>query len=184
MKPVRMAPLAAACLLVVVACNKHEDKSDTTTTTSGERATSTPSTANDNRDHNRYGDRDRARSSSSDREHVGTTTTTGAHVGSVSYETATSRIVAARCDREAACNNIGAKKRFVDRTVCTHELGAKLADDLKPSECPNGVDAKHLDDCLDAINKEACGNIIDTISRAGACQTSGLCLKADEKPSR
>ena len=168
MKLVRIGTVAGVCVVALLACNKREDNTtsdrrDTTTTTSDREG-------RNGREH--YGDRS------------GTTTTTGAHVGSVSYETATSRIVAARCDRESACDNIGAKKRFVDRTVCTHELGVKLADDLKPSECPNGVDGKHLDDCLDSIAKESCGNIVDTIARAGACSTSGLCLKADDKPSR
>ncbi len=170
MKLVRIGTVAGVCVLALLACNKREDN------TTSERSSDTAPADHryDRRDREHYGDRDK----------TGTTTTTGAHVGSVSYETATSRIVAARCDREAACDNIGAKKRFVDRTVCTHELGVKLADDLKPSECPNGVDGKHLDDCLDSIAKESCGNIVDTISRAGACSTSGLCLKADEKPSR
>ncbi len=177
MKLVHIAPVFGACMLAFLACNKQreetkETKSSETTTTSGEK----PATESD-----RYGQQ---REQTTDHGRGGMTTTTGAQVAAVSYETATSRIVAARCDREAACDNIGAKKRFVDRTVCTHELGVKLADDLKPSECPNGVDGKHLDDCLDSIAKESCGNIVDTISRAGACSTSGLCLKADEKPSR
>lgn len=164
MKLIRAAvPMA---LLAVVACTKHEDRTSETTTTS--ETTS--------------------KSERPVREHVsdraGTTTTTGAHVGSISYETATNRIVASRCDREVACDNIGAKKRFADRTVCTHELGAKLRDDLKPSECPNGVDGKALDDCLTAIQKESCGNIIDTISRVNTCKTSDLCLKRDEAPKR
>ena len=154
-------------VLVLVACNRRDDRASETNTT-GESTTTT--------------------TEKSDRPHVsdrsGVTTTTGAAFGSVSYETATNRIVASRCDREVACDNIGAKKRFADRTVCTHELGVKLRADLEPSECPNGVDAKHLDDCLSSIQKESCGNIIDTISRLGACSTSGLCLKADEQPHR
>ncbi len=170
MKLVRIGTFAGVCVLALLACNKREEN----TTSDRESTTTTTSDRYDRRGRERIDERDRSR----------TTTTTGAHIGSVSYETATSRIVAARCDREAACDNIGAKKRFVDRTVCTHELGVKLADDLKPSECPNGVDGKHLDDCLDSIAKESCGNIVDTIARAGACSTSGLCLKADEKPSR
>jgi hypothetical protein len=105
------------------------------------------------------------------------TTTTGARLSPVSYETATQRMVVARCDREAACDNIGPKKRFVDRTVCLHELRAKLSDDLKPSECPNGIDGKHLGDCIEAIDNESCGNIIDTIARVGTCKASDLCLK-------
>jgi hypothetical protein len=168
MKLSRAALPIGITVLALVACNRREDRTSETNTT-GESVTTTK---NDRPTREHVSDRS------------GTTTTTGATYGSVSYESATNRIVASRCDREVACDNIGAKKRFADRTVCTHELGAKLRDDLKPSECPNGVDAKNLDDCLSAIQKESCGNIIDTISRIGACNTSGLCLKADEQPHR
>jgi hypothetical protein len=163
MKLIRAAVPLGVTVLALAACERREDrKTGETTTTSGEEKPS--------------------------REHVsergGTTTTTGAPVGALPYDTASDRIVAARCDREVACNNIGPKKRFADRTVCTHELSVKLKDDLKPSECPSGVDAKNLDDCLNAIQKESCGNIIDTIARVGACNSSSLCLKQGEKPSK
>ncbi len=171
MKLSRAALPIGVTVLALVACNRREDRTSETNTTSETTTTSDK------------GERP-AREHVSDRDRSGTTTTTGAPYGSISYETAANRIVASRCDREVACDNIGAKKRFADRTVCTHELGVKLRDDLKPSECPNGVDAKHLDDCLSAIQKESCGNIIDTISRVGACNNAGLCLKADEQPHR
>jgi hypothetical protein len=111
----------------------------------------------------------------------GTTTLTGARYAAISNDTAVQRLVMARCEREAACNNIGADKRYADREVCTHELNAKMRDDLKASECPKGVDGKELDECIQAIHKESCNNPIDTISRIAACRTSDMCLKMDEK---
>lgn len=172
--------ILAASALALFACNKaqHTDKTETTTTTTRTTSaepdkTSTTTTTSD-------------RDLGKDRDHgvrVGETTTTGIHIGAVNYQTASDRIVAARCDRELACKNVGDGKHFTTRDACTKEIGTKLKDDLRPAECPNGVDAKHLDDCLTAIHKEDCGNPIDAIGRISACNTSGLCLSKDEKPS-
>jgi hypothetical protein len=156
MNPVRIA-IGGACVLALVACNRRDEKTNESTTTSGERP----------REYDR-----------------GTTTMTGAPMGAVTYETASARIVAARCDRAAACNDIGDKKAFVDRTVCMHELHSKLADDMKPSDCPGGMDAKNLDDCLTSIQKDSCGNSVDSIARMGSCKASDLCIKAGQTPSR
>ncbi len=166
MNPVRIA-IAGACVLAVVACQRRERTSETGTTSAEQQQRSAES--------------DRGRTNRpTQMDQSGTTTTTGATTGAVSFETASSRIVAARCEREAACNNIGAKKRYVDRTVCTHELGVKLADDLKASECTHGVDAKLLDECIAGIQKESCGGVGDNIARAGNCKSSDICLKAGE----
>ena len=134
----------------------------------------------------RYGDKssvDRAgigdRSGAGDR--VGTTTVTGADVRGLSNELAVNRIVAARCQREAACNNIGSDKHFTNHDTCARELRSKVGDDLKASECPLGVDAKELDECMDSIRTESCNNPIDTISRLAACRTSDMCLKTDTR---
>jgi hypothetical protein len=130
-------------------------------------------------DHGTAIDRDRERERS-----TGETTVTGANVGAaVNNETAVNRIVAARCEREAACNNIGTDKHYTSRETCSNDMRVKLRDDLKASDCPGGIDGKHLDDCLTAIRKESCGNPIESLSRVSACNTSGLCLDRGEKPS-
>ncbi len=118
-----------------------------------------------------------------DRETSQQTTTTGANVGAVNNETAIDRIVAARCEREAACKNIGTDKHYSSRETCTRDVKGKLQGDLKASDCPNGIDAKHLDDCLKSIRDESCGNAIESLSRMSACNTAGLCLDKGEKPS-
>ncbi|MBX3186382.1 MAG: hypothetical protein KF819_05170 [Labilithrix sp.] len=112
---------------------------------------------------------------------TGETTVTGAHVG-VSNDAAIGRLVAARCAREVACKNVGADKHFTTHEVCAKEVRATTASDLEASECPRGVDAKELDECLEAIQKESCTNPIDTISRLAACRTGELCLKTEERP--
>lgn len=108
---------------------------------------------------------------------VGTTTVTGANVGVIQNQAAIQRIVEARCEREAACNNVGGDKRFADRNVCTSEIQKDMRDDLNAKDCTYGIDAKELNECLDSIKKESCGNPIETIGRLAACRTSDMCLK-------
>ncbi len=117
-------------------------------------------------------------------DRVGTTTITGASVGALSNDLAILRIVAARCARETACNNVGADKHFVDHDACARNLHAKLSDELDPTECPRGIDAEAVDKCMDSIRSESCNNPIDTISRLAACRTSDMCLRADTTKKR
>jgi hypothetical protein len=114
-------------------------------------------------------------------DRVGTTTVTGADIGALPNELAVARIVAARCARETSCNNVGPDKHFVNHDVCARELSSRIGDDLKPSDCPRGIDSAAVDKCMDAIRTESCNNPIDTISRLATCRTSDMCLKADSK---
>jgi hypothetical protein len=133
------------------------------------------------------GDRERnydyksEKSAGTDEGRVGTTTVTGASINPLSNAAAIERIVAARCARETACNNIGSDKHWTNHDTCARELRSKIGDDLKASECPRGVDAKELDECMEEIRTESCNNPIDTIQRLAACRTSDMCLKVDEK---
>ena len=97
----------------------------------------------------------------------------------VSNENAIARIVAARCARESACNNVGADKGFTSGDVCSQKLKADMRDDLSAKDCPRGIDQKELSECLDEIKNENCNNPIDMIGRLAACRTSDLCLKTD-----
>jgi hypothetical protein len=114
-------------------------------------------------------------------DRAGTTTVTGADTRGLSNPLAIDRIVAARCQRETACNNVGSGKHFASQETCTRELRTKVGDDLKASECPRGIDKKELDECLQAIQAESCNNPIETISRLAACRTSDMCLSTDSK---
>lgn len=113
-----------------------------------------------------------------EQERTGTTTVTGAGVG-VANESAIDRIVAARCAREATCNNVGPDKHYASRDACSQKLKADMRDDLSAKDCPRGIDQKELGECLESIQKEDCNNPIDAISRIAACRTSDLCLKTD-----
>lgn len=110
-------------------------------------------------------------------DNLGTTTVTGANIGSVANQTAIEKIVAARCARETTCNNVGANKQYDSATACTSKIRSSMKDDLNAKDCPNGADQKELDECLESIRKEECNNPIDSISRLAACRTSDICLK-------
>ena len=115
---------------------------------------------------------------------TGTTTLTGANIGSLSNGLAIERLVTARCARETACNNVGGEKRFTNYDLCTSELRSSVGKDLEPSECKRGMDEDALDKCMDAIRSESCNNPIETLQRLATCRTSALCLKDNETPKR
>jgi len=149
----------AAFAIVLGACNRGR---------SGERERPLPSLVSGTKDHN-------------EQDKSGTATLTGASW--VANGAAIDRIVASRCAREVACSNIGPDKHFTASDVCVRHVRTKMLDELKASECPNGIDGKELDECLDAIRNESCTNPIESLARLAACRTSDLCLKA-EMPHR
>jgi len=85
-------------------------------------------------------------------------------------------IVAARCEREERCNNVGPDKTYSNHAACTSKLEGSTADDVNMKDCANGVSDAKLHECLAKIHGEDCGNPIDTLSRVAACRTGALCL--------
>jgi len=115
-----------------------------------------------------------------DRERMGEqpyghATVTGASV--ITNTSAVEHIVAARCERESSCRNVGPDKNYASSSACIEKLQADMRQDLNAQDCPQGVSQKELGECLTAIRGEACNNPIDTIGRLAACRTSDLCLK-------
>jgi hypothetical protein len=94
---------------------------------------------------------------------------------SASANQATDRIVAARCDREQKCNNIGASRKYASRSECEANLRSKMADELNFHECKTGINQRQVDKCLTQINGESCRNPLDTLERVVACRSSALC---------
>ncbi len=97
--------------------------------------------------------------------------------GPAEPNSAVARIAAARCDREARCNNVGRKERYPSRSDCIVLMQDGERDDINEKDCPGGIDQKQLGACLSAIRDEACGNSLDTISRVVSCRSVGICLK-------
>jgi hypothetical protein len=96
----------------------------------------------------------------------------------ISAADAVQRIATARCDFEKACGNIGQgpDKDFLTHEACMNKWKADVGDDLRPHECPSGVDSRQVDTCVAELRAERCGNVLDTVSRLTACRTSALCV--------
>lgn len=124
---------------------------------------------------------DRAIVDPNEQDKSGTTTLTGA--AWLSNDDAVDRIGAARCAREVSCSNVGPDKHFANGEQCLREVRSEMYAELNGSVCPNGIDNKELDACLDAIRSESCTNPIDMIGRTTRCRTGTLCMKA-ESPHR
>jgi hypothetical protein len=82
-----------------------------------------------------------------------------------------------RCEREARCNNIGAKEKYKTRADCIAELERDKRDDINSDVCRGGIRQKELRECLQSIRDESCGNPLDAITRLAACRTGNLCAK-------
>jgi len=90
---------------------------------------------------------------------------------------AVTSLAAERCDREVRCKNIGAKEKYKTRGECIAEMERDKRDDLNSDVCPGGIRQKELNDCLQAVHDEACGNPLDTLTRLAACRSGNLCAK-------
>jgi len=102
------------------------------------------------------------------------------HVTSASFttkESAVDRITAARCAREVTCSNLGPDKHFTTNDNCVLEVREHMNKELNSNECPDGIDAKQVDECLDKIRDESCTNPLSTVQRLAECRTSAMCLK-------
>lgn len=95
--------------------------------------------------------------------------------GPVDLGDAITRIVEARCARESACGFVGAEQKWASSDACTEVVTREYSDDLSPEDCPAGVDAKELDECITEARNADCNNPIDVIGRVAACRTSDLC---------
>jgi hypothetical protein len=81
----------------------------------------------------------------------------------------------ARCDREQRCENIGADRKYATRDVCEQSITNDWADDLNGFECPNGIVAAKLDECIAAVRDEDCGSVLDALDRFTSCSAADIC---------
>jgi hypothetical protein len=105
---------------------------------------------------------------------VGNPSTTSAVVV-VDNDHAINALTKARCDREDACNNLGADKKYDSFAACEREIRHDTAITLRPEKCTNGVISERLDSCLDEIRTDRCGNPLDHVERIAACRKAMLC---------
>lgn len=92
-----------------------------------------------------------------------------------SMPSATQAITQARCAREQRCNNIGPEKEYASDEACRTRIQAEWRDDLNARECPGGVNQGELNECLQEIRDDDCGNPFDTLGRITACRSSDIC---------
>ncbi|MFI5302308.1 MAG: DUF6184 family natural product biosynthesis lipoprotein [Polyangiales bacterium] len=106
-----------------------------------------------------------------------TTVTAGTPTDPASAHTARAidEIAAARCQREARCDNVGANRHYVGNDACFTQLKGEGMNELTASACPHGLDGSQLNKCLADIRAEHCENLLDTIGRLSSCSTSSLC---------
>jgi len=87
------------------------------------------------------------------------------------------QIASARCEREQTCGNIGDNKSYSSSQDCLARIRADWKEDLNARECPGGVNNQELNECLQQIRAEACGNPFDTLARITECTQGQICVE-------
>lgn len=90
---------------------------------------------------------------------------------------AAEQIASARCERERTCGNIGDNKTYSSSQDCLARIRADWQDDLNARECPGGVNVHELNECVEQIRAEACGNPFDTLARVTECTQRQICIE-------
>jgi hypothetical protein len=86
------------------------------------------------------------------------------------------KIAAARCDREARCDNVGATRNFATRTECLTTMASYKHAHINFEKCPLGVAEPKVENCLKAIRAEDC-SAARSLERINACRMAALCTQ-------
>jgi hypothetical protein len=89
-------------------------------------------------------------------------------------QAAIERLANARCNKLAACGNIGQGREHPDKEHCLAEQRAKRADDF--SDCSTMQEVQ-LQKCEAEINAERCDDLADAIDRLATCRKGNLCVR-------
>jgi Family of unknown function (DUF6184) len=168
--PVKHSALAfGLAALAIVGCKRDENKREV-----GTPAANEPSATEQRRAEERRAEERRAEERSPQPRPIGGgPTEPGIKATTAS---ALASIAAARCDREVRCKNVGTKEKYATRDECIAKVKEDKRDDINAKDCPGGVHEKQLNECLQAIRTEDCGNPLDAISRLSACRSGALCV--------
>ena len=111
-------------------------------------------------------------------DRAATTMTTGAGAGArmIMNDDAAMVLTRSRCQRESACDNVGASRRFTSRDSCTLELFPEAETPLRPEACPMGVSEPRLAACLADIKSTRCIAPRATSDEPLSCRQSELCI--------
>jgi len=106
-------------------------------------------------------------------EPASSTHTTGAGIRG---SNAVRRIADARCDRAAACDDVGSGRKYENRDACLRDMSRDARNTVDDKVCErNGIDESRLNVCIKDIRSERCGNPFDSIERASSCRRGELC---------
>jgi hypothetical protein len=92
-----------------------------------------------------------------------------------STASAVMRVSTERCDRAAACKQVGMGRVFGDRDECVNAVGHEVVTALSDEECPSGVDAEHLATCLSEVQASACDAPESVAHLLPSCTPDRLC---------
>ncbi len=174
--PVTKSALAFGfAALAVVGCNRDENKRNVGTPVVNEPSATEQRRAEERRAEERRAEERRAEERTpGERSIGGGPTEPGVRTTPAS---ALASIATARCDREVRCKNVGVKEKYASREECVTKMKEDKRDDINAKDCPAGISEKELNNCLQSIRTEDCGNPLDAISRLSACRSGALCLK-------
>jgi hypothetical protein len=95
-------------------------------------------------------------------------------LGSPDEIAAVGKIAAARCDREARCDNVGATQTFATRCDCITTMANYKLAHVNFKECPLGLAEPKVEKCLLLIGAE--DRTADrALERINACRATTLC---------
>lgn len=90
---------------------------------------------------------------------------------------AAEQIARARCEREQQCGNVGADQTYSSSQDCLARIQNDWKDDLDARRCPGGIHQIQLNECLEQIRAESCGNPFDTLARLAECTRGQICVE-------
>jgi hypothetical protein len=105
---------------------------------------------------------------------TGRTTTTAAEVGAVDTLAAATQIIHAHCARAQACGAYPSRGIYRDADYCETDLRRSTLDALDVDRCKS-VDARRLDACIQALDRESCADMNYTELTPSACAREKLC---------
>ncbi len=90
-------------------------------------------------------------------------------------QAAIQQLVEARCQLAQRCGDIGADGDWASADECRQENLREYTEDLSAEECPGGVNATELRECIQAIGTQECNAPFDQLDRVIECRTSDMC---------
>jgi hypothetical protein len=90
--------------------------------------------------------------------------------GAISFTEVERKLAGAKCERAAACGEIGKDKKWPSKDACMAETRAEEFPGLVAArECPHGVDGKRVDQCVNDILEVKCSDALAQVCKYVLC---------------